>query len=504
MSQVAIHGVKTGQIIHGTVTVTVDSLPSNLNVWRVEISVSDTVRSGSYGSPYVLTLDTRNIPQGPDTLVINILLAHDSTLGLLNGLIQATSNDMRFSVSIPVVVNNNIPAGLQNVSCVWTDNPVLTWSSSQDQNFSGYIIRRYWPGSMTDTIFDRATTTFTDYSIQPVYGDCAGYSLSAWNGYNESTIDSVYILYGDTLSESGLPGLLAASPNKDELYLSTATGSNQVSLWSFSTLTNQLTQSLPALGNATHLSLSADGAIISYFDSGSNTVKRLNTSDFSSLPDIPISSSGGYPEAIVVTRDRVITATTDGDLNTYDAATGNLLGVRRGFFPRNTQPSLVSMPGIDTVFAASGGDLYELNASFDSADVLVHRSVAQSIVNLGIVPGTDLVAVQYSSYVDLDEFSDLMTEHSFSAANQQILSMSFAGGNVYLGTPVSSGGGGRVPEGYVTEFNMVSGAQGRSWTFETSTPLDLAVSKDDSTMYVGNREFGPESQAYETFIVKLK
>lgn len=505
LSQIAVHGVQPGQAVHGTITVSIDSLPPTLKVWKVELYESDTLRSGAYGPPYNLTLDTRNLPGGLDTLVINILLAQDSTLGLLNGLILTTSNDLRFSLSIPVVVNNSLPGGPQNVSCVWNSYPVLSWSPSQDQDFRAYIVHRYWPGALVDTIFDRATTSFSDQSIQPVYGSCVGYTVSIWNGYSESASDSVYLVHGTMLSKPGIGVFLAASPNLDEAYLATVNASGQTAeyLRAFSTITDELTDSLPSPIDAVHLSLSSDGSIISYFDLNSHAIKRLSVSGFNPLPDITIGSYGDYPSAIAVARDRIVISTIYGDLDMFDAATGKLIDLRKQFFTSNSLPLLVSAPNSDTVFAAIDGDLYEINAGFDTLSVMSHRVYAESIQNLATVPGTDLLAVQLHDYVDLDQMSGLSTQTTLAYQNRQILAMSFAGGKAYIGTPVPSSGGG-TPQGFVTEFNIGNVAPVRSWTFETSSNMRIAVARDDNTMYVTNFEFGPKFQGYGVSIVNLK
>ncbi len=507
IDQYAIHGVRPGQILTGNVTITIDSLPAALKVWRVELYVHDTLRSGSFGPPpYVLSFDSRKLPEGQDTLVINILLAQDSTLGLLNGLITTGPNDIGFSTKIPVTVMNNFPAGPQNFNCVWTDYPLLSWSASQDPDFHAYILRRFWPGTMIDTIFDRNTTSFNDASIPPVYGTSVGYSLSIWNGYSESGRDSVYVVRGTMLSKPGDGVFMAASPVRDELYLQTFNTTSQTAqpLWAFSTITNTVIDSLPTAVSGIHLNLSSDGSIISYFDLDLHAIRRLMVSGFSFLPDITINSYGDQPTAIAVGRDRIVITTEYGDLDMFDAASGKLLDVVGHFLSSNSLPSMISAPNSDTIFVALGQDLYEVNAGLDTLDVIYHRVYSQPISGLAIVPGTGLLAVQEYNYVDLDQISGLATQTTLAYQSQQVLAMCFAGSKGYLATPDPAGGNGGTPEGVVSEFNIGNVVPVRNWTFETSSNMKIAVSRDDSTLYVTNYAFGPEFQGNRTFVVKLK
>lgn len=503
LKQFAIHGVQPGQLITGLVTIKIDSLQPTPKIWEVNLFVSNTflIGQGGSGSSYILTFDSRKVPDGLDTISIHFLLDHDSTLGLLNGNIQYTSNDFRYEVNIPVVVNNTPPAPVQNAQCTFNGHPVLSWDSSQDKYFRAYIVRRYWPSTLTDTIFDRNTTTFSDRSVQQICGTYLSYGISVWNGHVESAVDSINSVYDATVLQQGLCQFISANPNRNEVYVATRNDLN-VALWSFSTKTSSLLHSLPDMGNAVDFSLTPDGTTLSYWNIDTHSIKRLHTADFNSLPDIPISDYGDYPLTMAVGSNWTVTATIYNNLELLNLSTGKTTDERKNFFDHNSTYSIVLSNDGNTAFAAFGDILYKIDLSLGSLEISMQHSFTEPIYAVSLVPGTGLIALQFYSNVSILQTSDFSNQTNFDLNGRNIQGLCMSGGNIYIASAFYDGSG-STPNGTVTEYNETSGTENRNWTFQ-SPSTGLTVSSDDNYLYVGNFLFKPVNSSYVTLAINLK
>lgn len=186
----------------------------------------------------------------------------------------------------------------------------------------------------------------------------------------------------------------------------------------------------------------------------------------------------------------------------YDAGTGSIVSDVKDFFSSGSHPSLLSTPGTDTVFAASGNTLYEINAGADTLSVLQQRTFSQSISNLALVRENNLLAVQLYDHVDLVGISDLSTEIILSYQSHRILATSFAGGRAYLAASLPSAGQGS-PEALVMEFQIGLNEPDKTWEFESGANLRLAGSHNDSYLYVSEFVPTPDSRRYWVFSLNL-
>lgn len=298
---------------------------------------------------------------------------------------------------------------------------------------------------------------------------------------------------------------MAANPNQDEVYLATANGSGEASLWAYSTATGQQTEFFPGYGYGSHLHLSSDGKILSFFDMVSESINRIYTGDFSSAPFMIIGRSSDYPNAIASTNDKIVDATVDGDLDLYDGSTEKLIVVRKGIFPSDSGSYLETVPGTDVIFAACGEDLYEFDVSTDSFTVWNHRVFSQPITGLAIVHGTDsLLAVQLHDHVDLEQMYNLTTKTTIGYQGREVLSMCFAPGKAYIATAGTAAESGSTTEGVVSEFDIGNAVPVRSWSFESSSHMAISISRDDGKLYETDSVSEPDFDGYRTIVVKLK
>lgn len=511
-TQYAIHGVQPGQLISGFVTIKIDSLPPALKLWGVQVFAAGTFQAGQAGSgsTYILTFDSRKIPDGLDTISIHFVLDHDPSIGLLNGAIQFSVNDiysgraLGYEVNIPVVVKNgihNAPAPVSNVQCTFNNHPVLSWSQSQDQYFQAYIVRRYWPGTLTDTIFSRSTTSFTDSSLQLYYGTYLSYGVSVWNGYAESTITPISSIYGATILQHGLCKFVCTDPNADVVYLATSPPFENLnaSLRSYSTKTNAVIDSLPNLGEAVHFTLSTDGTTICYFDQNTNVLKRLRTSDFTYMSDIPISSSDDFPYALSIGPNRIVSLTNSGMVELIDPSSGNITARRWFINSINFGAAIALSPDGNTLYAGFGSDsIFAIDVSNNTLNVTRKYRFIEQIYGLALIPGTSLIAVEFLTHVKLVNTSDFSLQSDFSISNGTCQDVYSSGGKVFVGWQTFDSGSGGI-----NEYDVSAGSFIKSWSFGM-TPTELAVSRDGNFMYVGNYLNTPGGPDYATLIINLK
>ncbi len=488
LNQWAIHGISPGQIVTGTVTASIDSLPADLKVAQVELMYSTSYRSIASRPPYRFTINSGQMREGLDTLTFFVALGYDSSLGLLNGLSEAG-----FTISIPVVVDNNPPTKTQGVHCVWTDHPVLTWSPNQDSNFRGYIVRRYWPfiptgNSVLDTIYDRQTTTFTDTTVEPVYGNLARYAVDTWDGAIETQGDTVTATCGGaTLSTQGYCEWIIENPVIDQLYLSIGG-----SVYSYSTVTNTLLNSTSNLGAAPQTVLTPDGSTLVSFNPNSSVIKRDSVSNFAPWTDVTINSPNSNPMAMAADNSRFFIAAPSGSLEMVDAGTGNILSSVTGVFVSTggqLNAVMVLSPDDRTLYCACDNRLYEFDVSSDNLGMTAQRTLTSFISHIYTVPGMSLIAVQGGNgieFLDPGGLSDSGASIQLPSSTD-IISCAFKPGKAYVAEwSVQQVYG----YGSVVEYDLPSCTVSRQWTFTSHDPMDIAVSHSGQYLYVMNQSSG--------------
>lgn len=485
LNQWAIHGVSPGQIISGTITVSLDSLPANLNVAQVLLSTTN-YQSIALHTPYKFVVNSSQMREGPDTLTFSVILAPDSSLGLLNAL-----STVGFTISLPVIVDNKPPTKAQNVKCVWADHPVVTWSPNQDVNFRGYVVRRYWPfipngNSAIDTIFNRQTTSFTDTTVAPVYGNLVRYAVDTWNGTTETVGDTVTTVFGGdaTLSTDGYCEQMIANPATDQLYLSISG-----SVYSYSTLDNTLLNSTSNLGALPELVVTPDGSTIISFNQSSPVIRLDSLPDFAPRSAVTINFQNSTPLAMAADNNRFFIAAPSGDLEMVDAGTGNVTSYITGIFVSiggQVNATMALSPDGKTLYCADDDRLYECDVSTGYLDMVAQRTMPSFISHIYAVPGASLIAVQEGNGVDFLNSNGLTD----SGANIQLpstydmISCAFKAGKAYLAEWSDQQVYGY---GKVVEYDLPSLVVDRQWTFSNHAPMLMAISHDGKYLYVADQ-----------------
>jgi len=379
--------IKPGQHLAGffSFTVNLDSIRRPI---ELVILIVDSMRvSGTYGPPYMLTLNTYDWNEGPHLVAVGVV-ERAPNLGLLNllgfpSVIFAAEVVFDQTPSTPVVLN---PITWENGS------PRLTWQQNNDANFYGYIIQRdgnYGAYPQFPLIYDRTTTTYLDTSITQTYGIDLNYRVDVYNRAMQAFGNSVNLQFGESLPASPFSGSSDGprpliNPALDEMFIMSYSPFD--TLKAVSTITHRIIRerSIPWFAN---FSISKDGARLFVVSYNPNTLHVLDAGTFDSFWTTNLNFNVVLGNAIVAGRsDRVYIA----DL--FDANGVKIInahtGAQVGQIPFAVQDALLTIsPDNNTLYVTSKSapaTVYRIDITTDAPQILTSRTVDDGVLSMQI------------------------------------------------------------------------------------------------------------------------
>jgi WD40 repeat protein len=471
--------------------VNLDSLKRPIE--RVVLLVDSTEVFSAYQPPYILQFETTLWGEGVHLILVGVV-ERNPDLGLLNlarfpSIIFAAPVYFDQSPSTPTVLN----------SVIWENgHPRLAWQRNNDLNFYAYIIHRdgNWGRSEGIFIYDRATTTYLDTSISPIYGIGLNYNVAITNRVIEAPSNIVNIGFGQTLPVA-FAGATSAfvrrpiySPVRDELYFLQLSYSD--SIIAVSTTNNQILRSrqIPFPAN---FALSADGARLFVVSYNTGLLSILDATTFDLLKSINMSLAfGGRGPAMVAGRSGRLYIAGSGlvkILNTDTNATVGEIALESG------DGLLAISPDKNMLYVGNpdyGGYVYKLDITTDQPRIMAQDTASFWIRAMQLSPdGRRLyILPDFPAPQSLIEIWDAATLRRigelsvrFERPEDRIFDFFVAFSHVYVAFSRTIPEGLYFLPGRIEQFEASSLSTRQFWDF-VQVPITMVTSREERNLYV--------------------
>lgn len=414
--------------------------------------------------------------------------------------IFATAGSGVDSAVVHVAYAAPTPVTLQPV--IWEGGlPRLTWTQADPASFCYYRIVRDGnhggiPTGASDTIADRATTTYLDAGVLALQGLSLDYQVLVHNGpqvaasqpvHTEFGLSIPLVPYGDHVYRPRV------SPTRDELYVQggipNSTGLSDT-LKALSTVSNTVLRE--RFIGASPFVVSTDGAslyVISHFpEFQTDSLFTLDAATFSQVAAVRLPFAKPATGSIVAGRaGRIYVGHTDfqsgeSSVKVVDVATGNEMGAAIV----SADPGMLAVsPDNNTLYAVNYNKVWKIDVTTDNVSVVDSLLTAYQVHAMQLSPDGARLYLGHSfptpSFVEIWDAATLTFSRQLSAP--QLFDFFVTATDIF----VSQSSGGRPGDRYflsgdVIRYDATSLAVVQSWGF-VKVAAWIVVARDRTRFY---------------------